>query len=34
MPVAEQDQPLSDYEINDRANQLLSGGKLRKLRFM
>ena len=26
-------QPLTDYEINERVNQLLSGGKLRKLKI-
>ena len=25
---------LSDYEINERVNQLLSGGKLRKMKIM
>ena len=28
------EQPLTDYEINERVNQLLSGGKLRKLKFI
>ena len=27
-------QPLTDYEINERVNQPLSGGKLRKLKFI
>lgn len=25
---------LTDYEINERVNQLLSGGKIRKMEFM
>ena len=28
------EQPLTDYEFNERVNQLLSGGKLRKLKFI
>ena len=26
------DTPLTDYEINERVNQLISGGKLRKMK--
>ena len=29
-----QSSPLTDYEINERVNQLLSGGKLRKMKIM
>ena len=27
-------EPLTDYEINKRVYQLLSGGKMRKLKFI
>ena len=29
-----QTRELSDYEINERVNQLLSGGRMRKLKFI
>nr|DAC81283.1 TPA_asm: hypothetical protein [Corynactis coral adintovirus] len=32
-PTVEQ-KPLTDYEINERVNQLISGGKLRKFKFI
>ena len=27
-------EPLTDFEINERVNQLLSGGRMRKLNFI
>ena len=28
------DQPMSDYEINERLNRILSGGKLRRMKII
>lgn len=33
-PTVPSDQPMSDYEINEQVNHILSGGKLRRVRFM
>ena len=33
-PTTQSDQPLSDYDVYERVNQLYSGGKLRCVRFM
>ena len=27
-------EPLTDYEINERVNQILSGGRLRKMKII
>ena len=34
MPTIPEDKPLTDYEINERVNQLLSDGTLRKMKLM
>ena len=34
MQTIEEDKPLSCYEINERVNQSLIAGKLRKMKFM
>ena len=33
-PPVEPVKPLTDYEINERVNQLLSGGRLRRMKII
>lgn len=34
LPTIEENKPLTDHEISERVNQLLSGGKLRRVKFI
>lgn len=34
LPTIEENKPLTDHEISERVNQLLSGAKLRRVKFI